>query len=128
MCLTSEKINHASAVEHPSDVVAYLEEEIAQGAIVGPFVNNPIQSCHYSSFMTLEKLGSDQRRVIMDLSWPRETSVNDAIDKDSYLGTEFSLTFPTVDNITTELKRLGRGAHIYKIDISQAFRHVKVDP
>ena len=128
MRLMSEKINHASALKHPSDVVAYLEEEIAHGAIVGPFVNNPIQSCHYSPFMTREKSGSNQRRVIIDLSWPRETSVNDAIDKDSYLGTEFSLTFPTVDNITTELKRLGRGAHIYKIDISRAFRHVKVDP
>ena len=38
------------------------------------------------------------------------------------------MTFPTVDHITHELKKLGRGAHIFKIDISRAFRHIKVDP
>ena len=38
------------------------------------------------------------------------------------------LTFQTVDDITLELKRLGRGALLYNIDISRTFRHVKVDP
>ena len=50
------------------------------------------------------------------------------VDKNSYLGVEFSLTFPTVDDITHQLMRLGPGAHIYKVDISCAFRHLKVDP
>ena len=38
------------------------------------------------------------------------------------------MNFPTVDHITSQLKRLGRGAHLYKIDVSRAFRHIKVDP
>ena len=33
-----------------------------------------------------------------------------------------------MNNITLELKRLGRGALLYKIDVSRAFRHVRIDP
>ena len=78
--------------------------------------------------MSMEKPDSSNRRVIIDLSWPLGQSVNSSIDKTSYLGTDFTLVLPTVDHITDRLKILGRGAHIYKIDISRAFRHTKVDP
>ena len=54
--------------------------------------------------------------------------VNAGIDKNSYLDSNFCLTFPTVDAITAELRNLGRGALLYKVDVSHAFRHVKVDP
>ena len=50
-------------------------------------------------------------------------SVNSGIDKSSDLTNNFDLPFPTVDDITSELKHLGRGTLLYK-----AFRHVKVDP
>ena len=78
--------------------------------------------------MTRAKPNSDRRRVIIDLSWPLGASVNARIDKNTYLDAPFALTFPTVDDITNELKRLGRGAFLYKVDVSCAFRHVKVDP
>ena len=65
--------------------------------------------------------------MIIDLSWPKHSSVNAGIDKNSYLGTDFALTFPSVDHITTEIKRLGTAAHIYKVDVSRAFRHIKLD-
>ena len=116
------------ATQFPTHVDAYLVEEKQFGAILGPFTKNPITNCHYSPFMTRKKSGSDNRRVIMDLSWPKDCSVNAGIDKNSYLNTEFALTFPTVDHVTQELKKLGRGAHLFKIDISRAFRHIKVDP
>ena len=120
--------NHSSAIQYPKDVEAYIQEETNYGAILGPFKENPIESSHTSPFMTRNKPNSDRRRVIIDLSWPLGASVNAGIDKDTYLGTPFALTFPTVDVITTELKRLGRGAHLYKIDVSRAFRHVRIDP
>ena len=78
--------------------------------------------------MTRNKPNSDRRRVIIDLSWPLGASVNAGIDKDTYLGSPFALTFPTVDVITGELKCLGRGALLYKIDVSRAFHHVRIDP
>ena len=49
------------------------------------------------------------RRVIIDLSWPQGASVNSGINKNTYLESQFDLTFPSVDDITNEVKRLGRG-------------------
>ena len=92
--------NHSSATDNARDVEAYLTEKLQHGAIVDPFNKVPIPHCHFSPFMTREKSGSQNRRVIVDLSWPKDASVNTGIDKDSYLGTEFNLTFLTIDHIT----------------------------
>ena len=37
------------------------------------------------------------------------------------------LQYPSVDGITQELRNLGPGALLYKIDISRAFRHIRID-
>ena len=120
--------NHKSTLMYPNDVEAYLKEEIAFGAIVGPFPDPPFKEFHISPFMTREKPGGDHRRVIMDLSFPHGMAVNTNISKDSYLGTEFLLTLPSIDHITNKIKQLGKGSFIYKVDISRAFRHIKIDP
>ena len=126
--LNHEQGNHKSSVDFPADIEAYIEEELKYGALLGPFPRHPISAGHCSPFMTRAKPNSDRHRVIVDLSWPPGASVNASIDKTSYLDSVFSLTFPTVDDITGQLKRLGRGALLYKIDVSRAFQHVKVDP
>ena len=120
--------NHSSATDFPTDVQVYLEDEIKHGAIRGPYDVNPIPNAHVSPFMTREKPNAPNRRVIIDLSWPKNASVNAGVDKNSYLGSEFSLKFPIIDDITKELVKIGAGCHIYKIDISRAFRHLKIDP
>ena len=126
--LNHETGNHKSAIEFPNDIDAYIEEELKYDTLLGPFESHPIASGHCSPFMSSAKLNSDRRRIIIDLSWPLGASVNAGIDKTSYLGSAFSLTFPTVDDITAELTRLGCGALLFKVDASRAFRHVKVDP
>ena len=123
-----EDRNHKSALDHPIDVDAYLREEIQHGAIMGPYSVHPINESHFSPFMTREKANASHRRVIIDLSWPKDASVNLGVDKNSYLATDFLLNLPTVDHITSELKNIGRGAHLFKVDVSRAFRHVKIDP
>ena len=126
--LHNEQGNHTSATQFPLDVDAYIEEECGYGTLLGPFKENPIVDCHTSPFMTRNKPNSDRRRVIIDLSWPIGASVNAGIDKDTYLNSPFALTFPTVDDIASQLKRLGRGALLYKIDVSRAFHHMRIDP
>ena len=126
--LKNEVGNHKSAVDHPSDVDAYMEEEKKYDAILGSYDAKPIVGGHSSPFMTRAKPNSDRRRVIIDISWPLGASVNAGIDKNTYLDAPFALTFLTVDGITNELKRLSRCALLYKVDVSRAFRHVKVDP
>ena len=66
--------------------------------------------------------------MIVDLSFPEGLSGNAGVDPDTYLDTPFLLTLPTLDTITQKVKQNGRGSLLYKIDLSRAFRHVKLDP
>ena len=104
--------NHNSANAVPHDVRAYLQEEIELGAIQGPFKDPPLDKFHISPFMTREKPGAPHRRVIIDLSFPKGGAVNSNISKDSYLGTEFVLTLPSIDLITDKVKKFGKGSKL----------------
>ena len=83
---------------------------------------------HISPLITREKLGSDNQRTIVDLSWPHGSSVNHGVAKNKYLQAYYHLSYPSVDHIVDHLKRLGPGALIYKVDISRALRHLRIDP
>ena len=126
-CLYSTYDNHASAVKFPDHVHNYITTETKYGAILGPFDEYPFP-CHVSPFLTREKPNSANRRVILDLSFPVGQSVNDGVAKDKYLNTYFHLNYPSVDSIVNSLKSMGPDAMIYKIDISRAFRHIRIDP
>ena len=78
--------------------------------------------------MTREKPDSEVRRTIVDLSWPRNLSVNAGVIKDKHLGSSFVLNYPSVDDIVKKVSQLGPGSLLYKVDISRAFRQLKVDP
>ena len=120
--------NHSTATDYENDVKAYLQEEKQFGAILGPYNSCPLDNMHFSPFLTREKPGAPHRRVIVDLSYPEGFSVNAGVDSDKYLDTPFILTLPTIDNITQKVKENGKGSMLYKIDLSRAFRHVKIDP
>ena len=121
--------NHSSGTQFPNDVQKYLDTEIQHGAIMGPYDRPPYgEDTHCSPFMSREKADSDTRRIIIYLSWPHDASVNDFTPPNRYLGTHFKLQYPTVDSITNHLKSLGKGALIYKVDLSRAFRQLPIDP
>ena len=125
--LVSTYVNHTSAIEHEQHIDQYIAEELKYGALYGPFQDTLIP-VHVSPLMTRAKQNSDKRRTIVDLSWPKNASVNAAVQKNVYLGSHFVLKYPSLDDITTELRKLGPGALIYKVDISWAFRHIHIDP
>ena len=77
-----------------------------------------IRGTHAQNPQCSHEIGVTSLIVILDLSWPKNTSVNDGVEKNAYLGSEFKLTFPTIDHLTSELVKLGKGAHIFKVDIS----------
>ena len=125
--LTSTEANHYSALQYPDHVSKYLHEEIQHKAIIGPFQQMPFP-CHISPFLTRDKPNSTNRRVILDLSFPLGHSVNEGVPKNKYLGSYFQLSYPSIDDMVSKLKQLGPEALIYKIDISRAFRHIRIDP
>ena len=121
--------SHNSAKFFPQHVLTYLQEEKAHRAIFAPPPFLPFGvDTQISPFITREKSDSEKRRVIIDLSFPPDHSVNAGVPKNTYLGTAFKLHYPTIDMITQRLCDLGPGAHIYKIDLARAFRQLFVDP
>ncbi len=121
--------NHNGALEFPDQIDRYLEKEIAHGAVLGPFPVNPLYGdIHISPMNSVPKKDSEDRRVILDLSYPRGRSVNDAIPKDSYLGDPFFLHYPSVDSLVEDVKSIGQGCLIYKRDLRRAYRQFPIDP
>ena len=116
-----------SAVTFPDHVNKYITTEMEYGAMLGPFDKYPFP-CHVYPFLTRDKPNSDNRRVILDLSFPVGRSVNDGVKKDIYLDMYFYLNYPSVDTIVDSLKNLGPTSLLYKVDISRAFRHIRIDP
>ena len=67
--------------------------------------------------MTRKKLVSNCKRTVMDLSVPKGLSVNDVVLKDTNLGADFQMHFPSVDSIIQTLNEIGPLAHIFKVDM-----------
>ena len=105
----------------------YIQEEVGFQATLGPLESKPF-NIHISAFMTRTKSDSNCRRTIMDLTFPKGLSINDGVLKETYLGTKFQMHYPSVDSIIQTLNELGPSAHIFKVNISQAFRHICIDP
>ena len=125
--LQSTEENHASGRDHAYDIECYIQKELKHGAMLGPFVPKPVP-LHISLFMTREKPDSEVRRTVVDLSWPKNLSVNAGVIKDKYLGSSFVLNYPSVDDIVMKIVEIGPGSLLYKVDISRAFMQLKVDP
>ena len=125
--LTPTHDNHKFAITDVEHVRRFVKEELQHQAIMGSFDTVPY-NFHLSPLMTRAKQDSDKKRTIMDLSWPPGQSVNAGVKKDIYLNTPYSLHYPSIDNITEALVKLGPAAQVYKVDISRAFRHLRIDP
>ncbi|CAC5390966.1 unnamed protein product [Mytilus coruscus] len=92
------------------------------GAVLGPFASNQFNDhLVISPLNSVPKANSEERRVIMDLSFPKGKSVNDGIDKNVYLGKHIELHYLNVDNFIEIIKEKDdfAGAEIgEKADIS----------
>ena len=125
--LYSIEENHTSANEKMDDISKFLDEEMQYEAILGPF-DTKLIDMHISPLLVRDKQNSTSKRTIMYLSWPKGASVYNGVAKDTYIGTTYELNYPSVDLITNSLRNLGPSTQIYKIDISRAFRQIRIDP
>ena len=80
-------MNTRGSLDFPDQVNAYLSKELKLGRLAGPFDTVPLpHGFVFSPFNNVAKWDSEERRVIVDLSWPCGHSVNDGIPSDSFLG------------------------------------------
>ena len=121
--------NHPSAAHHTTHVEAYLQEETAMGALVGPFTRPPFTPwMNVSPMMTREKTGTTKRRLIVDLSYP-DGGINQFIIKNNYHGNKVQHNLPTVPQALKVITELGRDdLYLAVMDLSRAYRHFLVDP
>lgn len=90
---------------HPTHVDQYITEEMSHNAMLGPFKSPPID-LHTSPFLTREKVNSDKRRVIVDLSWPFGNSVNNGSRRSCYKNVEFVFAHYWVRAVVRAVKDL----------------------
>ena len=81
-----------------------------------------------SPLSTRPKKDSDQRRVIMDLSYPPGLLVNDGISKFEYCRTEVALTYPIIDTLAKRITSLEGEVLVWKKDMVRAFRQIPLCP
>ena len=122
--LQSAKNNMHSALEHPHVVQEYLRKEVIEGRVAGPFRRELLPMAHISRFGVIPKSHQPNKwRLILDLSFPKDHSVNAGISTDLC-----SLTYVTIENAIQRILSLGPHSLLAKIDIQSAFRLIPVHP
>ena len=121
--------NHKGATDYPQQMTKYIKKEAKYGAVIGPFKNIPFAgNIGISPLSSRPKKNSEDRRVILDLSFPIGEAVNDGIPKDTYLGFTAKLCFPKTDDFAIRIHHLGKGCYMFKMDLSRYFRQIPLDP
>lgn len=120
--------NHHTAKAFPSHV-HFIEVELGHKAIIGPFPSKPFSPwTRESPLMTRPKKDSDKRRVIVDLSFPEGSAVNDGINIESIYGTNTTYSLPSVWDLIVQIQASRSTAWLWKADLSRAYRQLRVDP
>ena len=105
-----------------------LKKKIETGAAIGPFDESPFgKDTFLSPLNSVPKKQSEERRLILDLSFPQGNSINDGTDKDIYLGRYEKLVLPSVDTLAEKIMALKK-PKVFKIDLMRAYHQIFLDP
>lgn len=109
----------------PSIVSEYLSNELKLNRVIKLTKTEARQmKIHISPFGLIPKKNKPGKwRLIIDLSAPDGSSVNDGIERDM-----ISLSYTSVDTIVARVIQLGQGTLLSKMDIRQAYRLVPIHP
>ena len=81
-----------------------------------------------SPLNTVVKRDSNERRVIVDLSWPCGSLVYDGIPFGYFLRELLESIYPTIDAIASAIALLGWGCMLYKRDLRKAHCQFPIYP
>ena len=114
--------NLKSALQNKDAVQQAINKEITRGHTAGPFPDPPFPLTHCSPIGCAPKKDGSVR-LIMDLSQPHGSSINDGISKE-----DFSCEYSHFDEATDLVNKGGRGSLMCKLDIQHAYRLLPVRP
>ena len=115
--------NHRSALDNPIVVQSKIDKELCLGRIAGPFNSPPLPSMIISPLGLVPKKASAEWRLIHDLSFPKESSVNSNIEP--YFT---RVQYQDLDHCISIISSLGQGTLIAKADLKDAFRILPIHP
>jgi len=97
-------------------------KEVSRGHTAGPFSSPPLPTLQCSPLGLVPKKDGSWR-IIMDLSSPRGSSINDFISKEDYTS-----HYTTFDHALALVSSFGTGALMAKLDLEHAFHLCPVSP
>ncbi len=115
--------NMQSAREQPKVVDDYLAGECSTGRMVGPLQPDLFPQVHPNRFGVIPKGRTGKWRLIVDMSFPAGSSVNDGIDESLC-----SLKYFGIGDAVKGIAERGPGTQLAKVDIKSAYRNVPVHP
>ena len=111
-------------VEKPEVVSDYLNREVSLKRMWKVPVTVCPKEVHISPMGIIPKKNKPNKwRLIVDLSSPEGTSINDGIDPK-----RSSLTYASIDHLSALVVSEGRGSFMVKADIKEAYQMVPVHP
>ena len=120
--------NHKGARDFPGFISGYLQRECQSGRMAGPFLSEPFSvPLMVSPLNAVPKDDPGERRVIVDLSWPKFASVIKGISIEFYLNELILLRYASVEDMCRLVIDIGPGALTYKRDLRHAYRQFPVD-
>ncbi len=115
--------NMPSAQDKPEVIDEYLAEECSKGRVIGPLDPQRVPQVHVNRFGVIPKGTSGKWRLIVDMSFPPGSSVNDGICESIC-----SLSYVGVREVVRGIVTRGRGTLMAKVDVKSAYRNVPVHP
>ena len=116
--------NHPSSLANEEVILKRIAAEVTAGRLHGPLPAHLLPQVHVSPMGLVPKAHmANKWRLIVDLSHPTGSSVNDGISSNLC-----SLHYASVDDAVDIIKKLGRGTQLVKLDVKDAYRIVPVHP
>ncbi len=119
--LPSRSSNAPSAFEFPAQVTDAIASWLIAGFAAGPFEADQVPTCAKINGIMTRPKPNGAVRIILNLSAPSGTSVNDGILVD-----EFPAAMSSTLKWITVLNAAGRGALMIKMDWADAYKHIHV--
>ena len=114
--------NLLSARNNPLAVGEAIRKELSRGHTSGPFDSHPLAHFHCSPLGAVPKKDGSHR-IILDLSSPRGSAINEGILPECY-----TVKYSSFDDAAALVARLGSSSYMSKLDIKHAFRLCPVQP
>lgn len=116
--------NHPSAASQRGVVSEYIQSEWRLGRLIGPLSREVVSQVHVSPIGLIPKPHQEGKwRLIVDLSYPRGSSVNAGISEELA-----SISYMHMDDVVECIQTLGSSILMVKIDLESAYRQIPVHP